>query len=56
MARFIVFGLAAVAILIVLWFLFWSVLHTLMIGFWIVVVALLGIGLFRVGRRARSRS
>jgi len=55
MARIIVFILAAAAILLVLWFLFWGVLHALVIGFWIVVVALLGIGLLRIGRWSRSR-
>ena len=55
MARIIVFIVAAAAILLLLWMLFWGVLHTLMIGFWLVVVALVGIGLFRVGRWSRSR-
>jgi hypothetical protein len=53
MARIIVFILAAVAILALAWYLFIGLLHALVIGFWIVVIALLGIGLFRV---ARSRS
>lgn len=55
MARIIVFIVAAAAILLVLWLLFWSLLHMLVIGFWIVVVGLLGIGMFRIGRWSRSR-
>ena len=55
MARIIVFIVAAAAILLLLWILFWSVLHALVIGFWIIVIALLGIGMFRIGRWSRSR-
>ncbi|HEX9030219.1 MAG TPA: hypothetical protein VF834_00150 [Streptosporangiaceae bacterium] len=55
MARVIVFSVAAAAILLVLWMLFWSILHALVIGFWIVAVGLLGIGMFRIGRRSGSR-
>jgi hypothetical protein len=55
MARIILFIVAAAAILVLLWVLFWSLMHLLVIGFWIVVVALLGFGLFRVGRWSRSR-
>jgi hypothetical protein len=50
MLRIIAFIVAAAAILLVLWLLFWGVLHTLIIAFWVVIVALLGIGLFRAGR------
>jgi len=46
----IVFIVAALALLLVLWLVAWSLIHTLIIGFWIVLVLLLGIGLFRVGR------
>jgi len=52
MARIIVFIVAAIAILLLLWLLFWSLIHTLIIGFWVVLVGLLGIGMFRLGRRA----
>jgi hypothetical protein len=55
MARIIFFIVAAAAVLVVLWVLFGTLLHLLVIGFWIVLVALLGFGLFRVGRWARSR-
>lgn len=55
MARIIVFILAAAAIFAVLYLLFWGVVHALIIGFWVVVVALLGFGLFRIGRWSRSR-
>jgi len=55
MARIIFFIVAAVAILVLFWVLFWSLMHLLVIGFWIVVVALLGFGLFRIGRWSRSR-
>jgi len=50
MTRMIVFIVAALALLLVLWLVAWSLIHTLIIGFWIVLVLLLGIGLFRVGR------
>ncbi len=55
MARIIMFIVAAAAIFVLLWVLFWSVVHFLVIGFWIVVIAVIGIGLFRVGRRSRAR-
>ena len=55
MARIIFFIVAAVAILVLFWVLFWSLMHLLVIGFWIVVVALLGFGLFRIGRWSKSR-
>ena len=56
MARIIVFIVAAVAIFVLLWVLLSGVIHLLVLGFWIVLVALLGIGLFRVGRWSRSGS
>jgi len=55
MARFIVFILAAAAIFFLLYLLFQGVLHTLIIGFWIALIALLGYGLLRIGRWSRSR-
>ena len=55
MARIIMFLVAAAAIFVILWMLFWSVLHFLVLGFWIVLIAVIGIGLFRVGRRSRAR-
>ena len=55
MARIIMFIVAAAAIFVVLWMLFWSVIHFLVLGFWIVLIAVIGIGLFRVGRRSRAR-
>jgi hypothetical protein len=55
MARIILFIAAAVVLLVVLSMLFGTLMHLLVIGFWIAVVALLGFGLFRVGRRSRSR-
>ena len=55
MARIILYIVAAVAVLVVLWVLFWSVFHFLILGFWIVVIALLGFGLYRVGRWSGSK-
>ena len=55
MTRIILFIVAAAAILVVLWMLFWSLMHLLVLGFWIALVVLLGFGLFRVGRWSRSR-
>jgi hypothetical protein len=56
MARTIAYAVAAVAALVVLWFIFWAVLHTLLVGFWIALVALLGFGLYRIGRWSGGRS
>lgn len=55
MARIILFIIAAAVIVVVLSMLFWSFLHLLAVGFWIVVVVLLGFGLFRIGRWSASR-
>lgn len=55
MARIIMFVLGAAAIFVLLWVLLWSFMHLLVIGFWIVLVALLGFGLFRIGRWSGSR-
>jgi hypothetical protein len=55
MMRLIGFIVAAAAILLVLWLLLWGVIHTLLIAFWVVIVALLGFGLFRVGRWTRRK-
>jgi hypothetical protein len=56
MLRIIGFIVAAVALFVVLWLLFWGLIHTLIIGFWILLVVLLGVGLFRVSRwSSRSR-
>jgi len=55
MARIIFFIVAAAAILALLWVLFWSLMHLLVIGFWIVLVVLLGFGLFRIGRWSGSK-
>ncbi len=46
---------AAAAILVVMWFLLWGFLHVLVIVFWVVLVAVLGLGLYRVGRWSGSR-
>ncbi|HVB45288.1 MAG TPA: hypothetical protein VNF47_21655 [Streptosporangiaceae bacterium] len=56
MARILVFTVAAIAILVLLWILFWGILHTLLIGFWVLLVAMLAIGMFRVGRWSRRGS
>ena len=55
MARIILFIVAAAVIFALLWMLFWGVMHLLVLGFWVLLVAVLGIGLFRVGRWSRSR-
>jgi fatty acid desaturase len=56
MARILVFAAAAVAALLLLWLLFWGLVHVLIIGFWVVLVVALGVLMFRVGRRSRSRA
>jgi hypothetical protein len=53
MMRIIAFIVAAAAIFLVLWVLLYAVIHTLIIGFWVVLMLLLGVGLFRIGRRSR---
>jgi hypothetical protein len=55
MARIILFGLAAVVVLVLLFVLFWNLLHLLILGFWVLLVVLLGFGLFRIGRWSSSR-
>lgn len=49
------FIVAAAAILAVLWFLLWGFLHMLVIVFWVVLVAVLGLGLYRFGRWSANR-
>ena len=53
MLRIIAFIVAAAALLLVLWWLLWSLIHVLVIGFWIVLIAAIGLGLFRVTRSSR---
>jgi hypothetical protein len=55
MARIIFLIVAAVAIFALLWLLLGTVLHMLAIGLWIVLIVLIGSGLFRIGRWSRSR-
>jgi hypothetical protein len=56
MARTIAYAVAAVAAVVILWLIFWAVLHTLLVGFWIALVVLLGFGLYRIGRWSGGRS
>lgn len=51
MLRIIAFIVAAFVLLAVLSWVF----HFLLIGFWVVLLGLIGIGLFRVTRWSRSR-
>jgi len=55
MARIILFIVAAVVVLVLMWVLFWHFLHLLVLGFWVLLVVLLGFGLFRIGRWSASR-
>ena len=55
MARIIVFVLAAAAVLVLLWVLFSGLMHLLVLGFWIVLVGLVGFGVLRASRWSRSR-
>jgi hypothetical protein len=55
MARIMLFGIVAVVALVLLFVLFWHVLHLLILGFWVLLVVLLGFGLFRIGRWSSSR-
>jgi len=56
MLRIIAFIVGALVLLLVMWWVFAGLLHLLVLGFWVVLIALLGIGLFRVTRWSRSRS
>jgi hypothetical protein len=56
MMRIIGFVIAAAAILLVLWLLFWGLIHTLIIAFWVVLVVALGFGMYRVGRWSNRSS
>jgi hypothetical protein len=55
MARIMVFVLAAAAVLVLLWVLFSGLVHLLVLGFWIVLVGLVGFGVLRASRWSRSR-
>ncbi len=55
MARIILFIVAAAAILVLLWVLFSSTIHLLVIAFWVVLIGVLGFGLFRIGRWSGSK-
>jgi hypothetical protein len=55
MARIILFIVAAAVILAVLTMLFWSIIHFLVIAFWIALIGLVGFGLFRLSRWSSSR-
>ena len=56
MMRAIAFIVAAAVLLVVLWWLFWGLIHTLILAFWVVLVVLIGVGLFRVSRWSRRRT
>jgi uncharacterized membrane protein len=56
MARVMWFVAAAIAALVVLWFVFAALLHTLFFVFWIALVVVLGLVVFRVGRWSGRRS
>lgn len=59
MMRLIALVVGAAVVLLVLWWLFTGLIHTLILAFWVVLVVVLGVGLFRAvrwsGRRASSR-
>ena len=54
--RAIAFIVAAAVLLVVLWWLFWGLIHTLILAFWVVLVVLIGVGLFRVSRWSSRRT
>jgi len=56
MMRLIVFIAVAVAALLLIGWLAFSVIHALILAFWIALIALLGVGLFRVSRWSRRSS
>jgi hypothetical protein len=56
MMRTIAFIVAAAVLLLMLWWLFAGLVHALILAFWVVLVVLLGVGLFRVSRWSGRRS
>jgi|HubBroStandDraft_1064217.scaffolds.fasta_scaffold33308_4 hypothetical protein len=56
MMRIIAFIVAAAALLLVLWLMFWGIVHMLIFAFWVVLIVFLGLGLFRVSRWASRGS
>jgi hypothetical protein len=55
MARFILFVIAAAVILVVLTMALWSIIHFVVIAFWIALIGLIGFGLLSIGRRSSKR-
>ena len=56
MTRATVYIVAAVAALVLVWILFSLLLHTLFVGFWLVIGVLLGLGVYRIGRWSGRRT
>lgn len=55
MGRIILLVIAAVVVLLLLWMLFSGLVHLLVLGFWVVLIALIAMGALRLTRRSRSR-
>jgi hypothetical protein len=55
MARSVLFIVAAVVVVVLLWVLLWHVLHLLILGFAVVLLVALGFGVFRIGRWSASK-
>lgn len=49
------FVVGAVVVLVLAWMLFSGIMHLLVLGFWVVLVALIGMTVLRVSRWSRSR-
>ena len=56
MLRIIGFIVAAAVLLVVLGWLLSGLIHTLVLAFWVLLVVLLGVGLFRVSRWSSRRT
>jgi len=56
MMRIIGFIVAAVVVLLVAGWLISALFHTLILAFWVLLVVLLGVGLFRVSRWSSRRT
>jgi hypothetical protein len=50
MLRILALAAGAIVLLAVLWWLFWGLVHLLVLAFWVVLVVAIGVGLFRVTR------
>ena len=56
MTRAMGYIVAAVVAFVLIWILFSLLLHTVLVGLWLVIGVLLGFGVYRIGRWSGRRS